>query len=76
MWSDWNTLGYARLRTPLLLVVARKAKTTICCGNIEKQQQYVEKSEDRCGPQNLDRDKIARRKEKNSNQGAAAPKNA
>jgi len=55
-------------------VVTRKAKTTICCGCAEKQQQYVEKSEDRCGPGNFDRDKIARQKEKNSNQGAATPK--
>lgn len=74
LWSDWNTLGYARLRTPLLLVVTRKAKTTICCGCVEKWQQYVVKSEDRCGPQIFDRDKIARQKEKNSNQGASAPK--
>ena len=57
-------------------MVTRKAKTTIYCGGVKNEQQYVEKPEDRCGPQNLDRDKIARRKEKNSNQGAAAPKNA
>ena len=74
LWSDWNTLGYARLRTPLLLVVTRKVKNTICCGCVENRQQYVVKSEDRCGPQNFDRDKIARQKEKNSNQGASAPK--
>ena len=55
-------------------MVTKKTKTTIYCGYVEKQQQYVEKSEDGCGPQNFDRDKIARQKEYNSNQGASTPK--